>query len=185
MFKALFGRNVNRHHAHALYGAVVARARDSRFYSEYNVPDTFDGRFEMLVMHLFLLHNRLKDEDSEARQVSQLVFDLFIDDMDAALREASVGDQAVPKRIKKMTQVFYGRTGAYEQALAQEEVQTALAATIKRNLFTDMESGGAEQALAGYMAFQAAELADMAAATIIKADAVFAGPLQEEAQYVA
>ena len=107
MFQALFGQKHDLKLAHALYGAVVARARNPRFFERYDIPDTFDGRFEMLVVHLFLLHHRLKDEDPRSRKISQFVFDNFIDDMDASLREAGVGDQTVPKRIAKMTQVFY------------------------------------------------------------------------------
>ena len=173
MFKALFDRNVNRDLAHALYGAVVARARNRHFYVEFQVPDTFDGRFEMLVMHLFLLHNRLKDEAQEHRKISQLVFDAFIDDMDAALREAGVGDQTVPKRIKKMTRVFYGRTGAYEGALETTNIAKALTPVIERNLFPDGDSGGAEAALARYMAGQALGLAKMDAAEITRKANVF------------
>ncbi|MEP1092042.1 MAG: ubiquinol-cytochrome C chaperone family protein [Rhizobiaceae bacterium] len=180
MFKALFGRNVNRDLAQALYGAVVARARNRHFYVEFQVPDTFDGRFEMLVMHLFLIHNRLKDEAQEHRKISQLVFDAFIDDMDAALREAGVGDQTVPKRIKKMTQVFYGRTGAYETALAEENVAQALSPVIARNLFPEIDSGGAEVALADYMAGQAAVLVDLPAEAITHRTEIFRGdPLLE------
>ncbi|MEP0944290.1 MAG: ubiquinol-cytochrome C chaperone family protein [Rhizobiaceae bacterium] len=144
------------------------------------MPDTFDGRFEMLVMHLFLIHNRLKDEAQEHRKISQLVFDAFIDDMDAALREAGVGDQTVPKRIKKMTQVFYGRTGAYETALAEENVAQALSPVIARNLFPEIDSGGAEVALADYMAGQAAVLVDLPAEAITHRTEIFRGdPLLE------
>ncbi|MEM9734525.1 MAG: ubiquinol-cytochrome C chaperone family protein [Pseudomonadota bacterium] len=141
-------------HAHALYGAVVAHARDPEFFAKHNVPDTFDGRFEMLVIHLFLIHERLKDEPKQARSISQNVFDLFIDDMDAALREAGVGDQTVPKRIAKMTQVFYGRTGAFGEALVSDDVQAALADAIERNLFADMEADGHQYGLAAYMKAQ-------------------------------
>jgi cytochrome b pre-mRNA-processing protein 3 len=180
MFKALFGRNVNRDLAQALYGAVVARARNRHFYEEFQVPDTFDGRFEMYVMHLFLLHNRLKNEAQEHRQISQLVFDAFIDDMDAALREAGVGDQTVPKRIKKMTRVFYGRTGVYETALQDDNVVAALEPVIARNLYPDTDSGGAESRLAGYMARQAAELDGLDAAEITRQAMIFQGELQKE-----
>lgn len=180
MFKALFGRNVNTDLAQTLYGTVVARARNQHFYKEFQVPDTFDGRFEMLVMHLFLLHHRLKDEEQKHRKISQLVFDAFIDDMDAALREAGVGDQTVPKRIKKMTRVFYGRTGAYEEALESEDVAAALAPVIARNLFPEEDSGGAEVDLANYMAAQASELANLDAQVITGKAGVFLGDPKKE-----
>ena len=144
------------------------------------MPDTFDGRFEMLVMHLFLLHNRLKDEADEHRKVSQLVFDAFIDDMDAALREAGVGDQTVPKRINKMTRVFYGRTGVYEEALAADDVAAALEPIIQRNLYPDGGSNGAEVNLARYMAVQAAELDSLDAKAITHKAQIFQGDLLME-----
>ncbi|MEL6504385.1 MAG: ubiquinol-cytochrome C chaperone family protein [Pseudomonadota bacterium] len=158
MLKSFFARfgsgREQQDHAHALYGAVVAHARDPQFFARHGVPDTFDGRFEMLVIHLFLIHERLKDEPVEARAISQNVFDLFIDDMDAALREAGVGDQTVPKRIAKMTQVFYGRTGAFEAALAADDAQAELASAIERNLFADMEANGHHEGLAAYLKAQ-------------------------------
>lgn len=173
MFKALFRRNTASRDAHALYGAVVARARDPRFYQEFGVPDTFDGRFEMLVMHLFMLHARLKDEALSARHVSQLVFDAFIDDMDSALREAAVGDQTVPKRIAKMTQVFYGRTGAFEAALAAKDTKSEVAAVITRNLYPDDDSEGREHLLADYMVSQVVDLENKTVAQIVSEHAIF------------
>ena len=183
MFKALFGRNVNSDLAHALYGVVVARARDPKFYVSYQVPDTFDGRFEMLVMHLFLLHNRLKEEEHKYRQVSQLIFDAFIDDMDASLREAGVGDQSVPKRISKMTKVFYGRTGAYESALQDEEVASALSRVIRRNLFPESQAPDEVADLGVYMAWQARDLENKSADDITEKVAAFEGPLLERTAY--
>lgn len=163
MFKALFGKTVNKDLAHALYGAVVARSRDGRFYSQYGVPDNLDGRFELLVMHLYLLLERLQRESREYRQISQQVFDAFIDDMDSALRELGVGDQTVPKKIARMTQVFYGRTRAYRNAWMGDDVPGALQVVIDRNMFPDGDSGGNAFALAQYMADQAEELARLSA----------------------
>lgn len=183
MFKALFGRKVSTNHAHALYGAVVARARDPKFYSDYGVPDTFDGRFEMLVTHLFLIHHRLKDEDANAREISQLVFDAFINDMDSALREAAVGDQTVPKRIAKMTQVFYGRTGAFEQALAEKNPIPALSSVIDRNLFPDGSAGKMAEKLAHYTFWQFRDLEAKTTTTITQNAEAFIGPLLDAELY--
>ncbi|MGI9364506.1 MAG: ubiquinol-cytochrome C chaperone family protein [Rhizobiaceae bacterium] len=183
MFKALFGRNKSGSLAHALYGTVVARARDPLFYTDYGVPDTFDGRFELLTMHLFIVHNRLKHEDQESRRVSQLIFDAFIDDMDAALREAGVGDQTVPKRIAKMTQVFYGRTGAYEAALESREIVPALADVIARNMFPEEETMGKEQDLAIYMAWQVRDMNAKLASGLLAGRVLFDGPLKDVSTY--
>ncbi|MEE9314837.1 MAG: ubiquinol-cytochrome C chaperone family protein [Rhizobiaceae bacterium] len=167
MFKALFSQNHSKRHAHALYGAVVARSRDAQFFHTYGVPDTLDGRFEVLVIHLFMLHSRLKDEETATRKISQLVFDNFIDDMDSALREAGVGDQSVPKRIAKMTQVFYGRTGAFETALESSTPIKILAEVIDRNLFPEGCAGGEPELLADYMVSQVQDLSQKTVEQII------------------
>lgn len=183
MFKALFGRKHHTRLAHALYGLVVARSRDQKFYSTYSVPDSFDGRFEMLVMHLFMLHHRLKDEDDASRAVSQRVFDAFIDDMDSALREAAVGDQTVPKRIAKMTQVFYGRTGAYENAFQSSDPLRDLKEVIARNLHPDQNPPPDVAPLAAYMLWQYRDLAAKSANTITEDQQIYAGPLLDPENY--
>lgn len=142
MLKSLF-RRAKQSRAGDVYASLVARARHADFYSKNIVPDTFDGRFEMMVMHLYLMHSRLKDTSENGRRFSQELFDAFISDMDAGLREAGVGDQTVPKRINKMTRVFYGRTGAYDEIFEGEgDVAPLLNETISRNLFPDAETGG-------------------------------------------
>ena len=135
-------------------------------------------------MHLFLLHRRLKDEDQDSRRVSQLVFDTFIEDMDRALREAAVGDQTVPKRIGKMTQVFYGRAGAYEKALQERQIVEALSVVIARNLYPDDDPAGREMPLARYMAWQVADLSRKGAGEIVRLCNIFEGPLLGEDAYV-
>ncbi len=133
----------------------------------------------MLVMHLFLLHHRLKDEDQSRRRISQLVFDAFIDDMDSALREAAVGDQTVPKRIAKMTQVFYGRTGVFEQAIAADNPIQALAVVIDRNLFPDGSRMSNSNSLAEYFFTQYQDLAKTPANSIAEKAQIFVNPLPD------
>ena len=134
-----------------------------------------------------MIHARLQREDRNIRNVSQRVFDAFIDDMDSALREAAVGDQTVPKRIAKMTQVFYGRTGAYETALLNTDRESALAIVIARNLYPDDETGGEStahaSALATYMSWQVNQLENSTAQAIVNQATVFQGPLLEETAY--
>lgn len=93
-----------------IYGAVVAKARDRAFFTDYGVPDTVMGRFDMLALHVYLFSRRMKKEGSEtALSLSQAVFDLFVADIERALRELGIGDTAVPKRKKKMVRSFYGQ----------------------------------------------------------------------------
>ncbi len=178
IFKALFGQKDTIRHAHALYGVVVARARDAVLFHHYSIPDTLDGRFEALIMHLYVLHARLKDENLQARKISQRVFDLFIDDMDAALREAGVGDQVVPKRIAKMTQVFYGRTGAYEDALASSNPIEELTAVIDRNLFPTKRAPELAKEIAIYFYAQVEDLGNKNLEMITAQYAIFDQPIQ-------
>lgn len=173
MFKALFEQNSSKRHAHALYGVVVAKSRDAAFFEKYAIPDTFDGRFEMLVIHLFILHARLKDEELPARKISQLVFDNFISDMDSALREAGVGDQTLPKRLAKMTQVFYGRTGAFEVALEARKPLKELSIVVARNLFPEGDTKGKSPAIAAYMLEQVRKMADMSVEEITHGHAIY------------
>lgn len=124
----------------ALYGKIVAQARDKAFYEDFGVPDTLDGRFNMIVLHNFLVFRRLKDVDDASRSVSQEIFDMFRLDMDRSLRELGVGDTTVPKRMKKMMEVFYGRTDAYDGALATDNAKEALANALSRNILEYNES---------------------------------------------
>ena len=121
-----------------LYDAIVAQARQPVFYQDYGVDDTTSGRFEMIVLHAYMLFYRLQKEDEAARAVGQLVFNRFFRDMDDALREIGIGDLSVPKKIKKMAQAFYGRVEAYDKARA--ESLDALSETLSRNIYPDDEA---------------------------------------------
>jgi len=137
MFKALFSQNGKDDDAHALYGAVVATARHPLFFNKIGVPDTFDGRFEMMILHIYLILHRLKYEEGNTKALQQNLFDQFFDDMSIALRELGVGDTIVPKRLKKMSRVFYGRAGAWDEAWLEKAPVDALAKVFLRNLFPD------------------------------------------------
>ena len=100
-----------------LYGVIVAQARSAAFYTDYGVPDTVLGRFDLIVLHLVLVLARLNGDGSSARGIGQKLFDLFCHDLDANLREMGVGDVAVPKRMRNFGEAFYGRQGAYLAAL--------------------------------------------------------------------
>ena len=115
-----------------LYASLVEQARRPEFYARLGVPDTLDGRFEVLTLHAFLVLNRLK-RDRACAAVAQALVDAFIDDMDANLREMGAGDLGVGRRVKTMATALYGRIAAYEQALAAGAPE--LAAALARNLY--------------------------------------------------
>lgn len=151
MFPRLFARRRrNESIAYSLYGAIVAQARQPALYRDFRVPDTLDGRFDMIVLHSFLLFYRLKGAEAGERQLGQSVFDLFLKDMDRNLREMGVGDMGVPKKLKKMAEAFYGRIGAYDSSLTAGDAD-GLAAAIARNVFPDDGEEAAAKGLAAYV----------------------------------
>jgi cytochrome b pre-mRNA-processing protein 3 len=127
-----FRRHARTDIVDALYGAIVAQARHPVFYQTYGVPDTVDGRFDMLVLHLVLFCRCVRE--GPHRTLGQEVFDRFCLDMDHSLREMGVSDQAVPRRMRTIGEAFYGRAARYEAALA-EAGNEALAAALARNVF--------------------------------------------------
>ena len=120
----------------SLYGVIVAQARHPLFYAAYGVPETLDGRFDMIVLHLCLVMRRLRSGSSEVRAVSQRLFDLFCSDMEHNLREIGVSDLSIPKEMRRLGEAFYGRAGAYDRALDAGE-EAALAAVLGRNVFAE------------------------------------------------
>src|SRR5262249_60053581 len=130
----------------SLYGTIVAQARAPAFYQRFGVPDTVNGRLDMILLHVVLLLRRLEPE-AAAGPLGQAVFDLFCQDMDANLREMGVGDLAVPRTMRRIGEAFYGRQAAYITALDSSNSR-ALVEVLARNVLDGRE--GAER-LAGYV----------------------------------
>ncbi|WP_291865399.1 ubiquinol-cytochrome C chaperone family protein [Bradyrhizobium sp.] len=110
----------------AIYGMIVTQAREPLFYREFGVPDTVNGRFDLLVLHLWMVLRRMRSVE-RAAALSQALFDRFCDDMDANLREMGVGDLTVPKRMQGFGEAFYGRAAAYDLAVSVGREPLALA----------------------------------------------------------
>ena len=130
MVPPLFRRTPGRTIA-VLYGAIVAQARDARFYETYGVPDSVLGRFDLIVLHVALLLRRLRGADAG---LAQGVFDEFCRDMDHNLREMGISDQGVPRQMRRVGEAFYGRAQAYDVALGAGE-ESALADALARNVY--------------------------------------------------
>jgi cytochrome b pre-mRNA-processing protein 3 len=148
-----------RQEAERVYEALVAQARRPEFYAALGVPDTVDGRFEMLALHVFLLLRRIK-ADPAAADLGQALVDLFVEDMDASLREMGAGDLGVGRRVRSMAQGLYGRIGAYDAALGAGE--GAFEEALMRNVFATRPAGGSPQAAAELAAYAGRELAALA-----------------------
>lgn len=133
-FKKFFSKAARRREsADRLYLALVALAREPRFYTDLGVPDTVDGRFEMLALFVHLALRRLRREGEGTARFSQDLFDTMFADLDQSLRELGAGDLGVAPRIKRMAEGFYGRIAAYDKAL--DEGDAALGAVLRRNLY--------------------------------------------------
>jgi cytochrome b pre-mRNA-processing protein 3 len=158
----------------ALYGAVVAQARLATFYADYGVPDTVEGRFDLIVLHLVLLLRRLGQETDQRRGLGQDLFDEFCRDLDANLREMGVGDLAVPKRMQRFAEAFYGRQSAYGEALAAADPGD-FEKSLSRNIYQSGEGGDAVR-LAAYARAVVAELDSQSDDALNRGDVAFPKP---------
>ncbi len=129
-----------------IYGMIVAQTREPAFYERFGVPDTVSGRFDLLLLHMWLVLRRLRRE-GPPDPLSQALFDRFCEDMDGNLREMAVGDLAVPKRMRKFGEAFYGRMAAYDAAL--DAGGDALAQAIDKNVLFGRGAGNGQR-LAAY-----------------------------------
>jgi cytochrome b pre-mRNA-processing protein 3 len=145
-----FKTNPQDPHARILYERIVSQARQPGFYRDCGVPDTVDGRFELIALHTFLVLHRLKAEPGDTEELGQALFDVMFQDMDQSLRELGAGDLGVGPRVKRMAQGLYGRIAAYEAGLDGPESE--LEAGLQRNLFgTVTPEPGQVQAMAAYL----------------------------------
>lgn len=132
---------------------IVARARQPWFYRALNVPDTFNGRFDLVALHAFLVLDRL-ETGGERALAQELVNELF-HSFEDALREQGAGDMGMTKRLQTIASAFYGRLENYRAAAGEG----TLAAALLRNVYG--ENGAREtdaQALAAYAAHAGAAL---------------------------
>jgi cytochrome b pre-mRNA-processing protein 3 len=134
LLSRLFGEKRQRARLEPLYGAIVAAGRAPAWYVEGKVPDTVEGRFDMIASLLALVLLRLESEGEDARAESVLLTEAFIDDMDGSLRQIGIGDFAVGKHIDRLMGALGGRLQAYREVLGQGGDFEAEAA---RNIFRD------------------------------------------------
>ena len=182
MFKALFGRKSAKNDPHVLYGMVVARAREAELYSRFGVPDTIDGRFEMMAMHVYLVLRYLKRDGNRYADFSQTLFDTFIDDISAGLREAGVGDQTVPKRLQKMSRVFYGRVKAWDEGFDSNVPFERLNQTLGKNLYPDGNAPENMNQLTTYFISEHDQLMAMDATDVVAGKKVFEGSISIDSE---
>jgi len=155
-----------------LYDIAVRQARHPYFYAESGVADTVDGRFDMIVLHVFLLIRRLQRQGDQGRAQAQALFDLTFQDMDRNLREMGVGDLGVGRRVKDMARAFYGRADAYGRAL-DAGYRTDLGAALRRNLLAGVGDEGRSLDLADYVRRADQDLAAIEDSALVAGMAAF------------
>ena len=186
---ALFRRKPHERTGFELYGAAVAAARDPWFFGPLAVPDTLDGRFDVVGLHVALLLRRLRqDPDPRGPAVAQAVFDAMFADMDINLREMGVSELTVGKRVKRMWEAFHGRCRAYEAALDAGDLG-ALAEALDRNVWRAEAEASlpptAAQDLAAHIAAVADALATQPFTGLVRGQVQFPATPAPEATHAA
>ena len=170
---SMFRRRPHERAGFELYGAAVAAAREPALFAALGVPDTVEGRFDLISLHVALLIRRLrKDPDARGPALAQALFDAMFADMDLNLREMGVGDLSVGKKVRQAWEAFHGRALAYESALDSGEAG-ALAETIARNVWRGEPPPGAPERLAAIARAQAENLAGQGIADLVAGKATY------------
>ena len=157
------------------YRRVVEQARQPAFFVECGVPDTVDGRFELICLHAFLYLHRLKRERPRAAALGQRFFDTMFADFDRSLREMGTGDLSVGREVKRMAAAFYGRIAAYEEGLAAGDA--SLTPALARNLYgTALPPAASLRAMADYVRRAAASLNRQTATELLAGNISFGQP---------
>ncbi|MCR6632185.1 MAG: ubiquinol-cytochrome C chaperone family protein [Magnetospirillum sp.] len=157
LFDRFFQRRRTERAAAELYLAAVEQARQPAFYGQLGVPDTLEGRYDMIILHVWMVMRRLGRAGAGAESLAQATVERMFDDMDRNLREMGVTDLRVGKRVRHMAEAFYGRAGAYDKALGEGDA--ALVAALTRNLYQAAEPAPAQvEAVARYVRAQLAHL---------------------------
>ncbi|HEY8567337.1 MAG TPA: ubiquinol-cytochrome C chaperone family protein [Beijerinckiaceae bacterium] len=146
MILRFFRRDERRDTVAAFYARISDASRQPGLYRSLGVPDTIEGRFECVCLHVLLVLRRLNRLPPPANELAQDLTDCFFRELDLALRETGVGDMGISKRMKKLAQAYYGRVQAYDPALEARDAG-ALAAALSAN----MTEGVAAEGLAAYV----------------------------------
>ncbi|MBV1707319.1 MAG: ubiquinol-cytochrome c chaperone [Hyphomicrobiales bacterium] len=169
MFDRFFRKSRNRPLIDALHGEIVAASRQKVFFTDYGVPDNFEGRFEVVSLNAGLLLRRLQECDEPGPQIAQDLVDRLFLGFDGALRESGVGDLAVARKMNALAEAFLGRNQAYAAALTAGE-PGALEAALARNIAA---TPPAPQRLAAYVRAAAAGLKALQLEDVMKGAGLF------------
>jgi cytochrome b pre-mRNA-processing protein 3 len=182
MIFRLFRKNkVNQAIMVRQYGILTTAARAPAFFQAMNVPDTVMGRFETLSIALILYFRRTSTADDEVKAIAQDIVEAFFEDLDHSMRELGIGDTGVPKRMKKLAGMFYGRLDSYARALESSD-EDALEAALLRNIHPENNDKTLSmRGLAHYMLRAEEELKKVPESILRSGEAHLAGVEKEEA----
>lgn len=135
MFQFFRQNNALRKTADMVYKKAVAQARQEVFYRSLSVPDTVEGRFDMIVLHIFLLLHHWKPNYGKDDELGKFVIEAFFSEVEHTLREMGIGDLSIPKRMQKLADAFYGRLYAYTDGLEAQDKPQQLQEALLRNLY--------------------------------------------------
>jgi cytochrome b pre-mRNA-processing protein 3 len=157
------------------YATLTSAARVPFFYSDLGVPDTVMGRYEMLSIVMILFFRRTAKSGTSGQELAQEIVDAFFQDLDHSIRELGIGDQGVPKRMKKLAGMFYGRLETYARALDAHR-ESELAESLARNIYPDAQARVDMTQLAVWMIEAERRLAEISEDEISRGGAVIAAP---------
>ena len=144
-------RKLEERPAERLYQSILQASRQPNLYTEFEIQDHLDSRFDMLCLHISLLMGRLRMLPEDVHKpLNQELFDRFFADMDFTLREMGVGDLGVGKRVRKMSEAFMGRLLAYTKSLERND-KMELALVLARNIRRSHDSIDADRRMADYV----------------------------------
>ncbi len=129
MFRWFGERAARKEAAEKIYDAIVAQSRNPAFYLRFGVPDTLSGRFDMLVIHMFMVLQNLRLAGKEGELLGREVVEAFIREMDSMVRDLGVSEDQVPAEVRRIAGLFYGQILIYAQA-AEKEDTAALAEAV-------------------------------------------------------
>lgn len=160
MIMSLFRRNKkndNEKIVSGIYSTIIQAGRQPTLYADWGIPDTPIGRYEAIGLHMILFFHRTRSAAPAVQELAQDVLDEFFLELDHSIRELGVGDAGVPKRMKKLGKMFYGRMGPYWSALDSTDVE-ALSDAVSRNVTPENRESLNSAALSTYMLAGAAHL---------------------------
>ena len=180
MFERLKGyvrrRRGNAEIVGATMASLASAARAPALYGPLGVADTVWGRFEMMALHVFLYQHRAREGGSVLRDLAQEVVDAYFKELDHSLRELGIGDASMPKRMKKLGRMVYGRWSAYDRPVNEDD-RAALAAAFERNVYAEGGDATAAADLADYALRARDALRGQAEADLLRGRLSFPAPL--------